>query len=150
MWQRKQTVFLILAVVFCILCLSLPIATWMPQQLGTGSVVYNLGISNGDGTFSLKTLPLFIILTLSATLAVVTIFLFKNRKLQKNLCSINIFLIVIWYIVFAAIGQPDTKSLEMRVGYAACFPMAAVIFYFLARHGIVADEKLVRSTEHFR
>ena len=43
MIQRKQTLFLLLAVIVCALGLFFPIGSIAPEGMGTDSMVYNLG-----------------------------------------------------------------------------------------------------------
>ena len=49
MIQRKQTLFLILAVIVSVCCLSLPVATLLPSGMGAPSQVLNLWIADGNG-----------------------------------------------------------------------------------------------------
>ena len=89
MIQRKQSLFLILAVIAYAVCLFLPIASVSASGMGADSLVYNLGVVNGDSGISVSStcLPLFLLLAVSAVISLATVFLFKNRKLQMNLCS---------------------------------------------------------------
>ncbi len=49
MIQRKQTLFLLLAVIVCALGLFFPIGSIAPEGMGTDSMVYNLGVVTGEG-----------------------------------------------------------------------------------------------------
>ena len=52
-------------------------------------MVYNLGVVGEAGMqISTTCVPLFFLLAVSAIIALVNIFLFKNLKLQKSLCSL--------------------------------------------------------------
>ena len=64
----------------------------------------------------------------------------------------NILLLIVWYIAFAVIslGKQDTLHAVMAVGIPASFPAVSIILYVMARHGIIADEKLVRSMDRIR
>ena len=42
MIQRKQTLFLLLAVIVCALCLFLPVGSVEPKGMGADSLIYNL------------------------------------------------------------------------------------------------------------
>jgi uncharacterized membrane protein YjgN (DUF898 family) len=77
-----------------------------------------------------------------ALLALGVVFLYKNRPFQTNLCSVLIALGLIYYIALAIIHP----VLE----WYAAMPMLAVLFSFLARKGIVKDEKLVKSLDRIR
>ena len=79
---------------------------------------------------------------LSAALSVYTIFIYKNRPLQAKLCLLGIGLIFVWYILLA-----------VRQGYLLtvdAIPMVNAMLIFMARRGILADEKLVRAADRIR
>ena len=77
-----------------------------------------------------------------AAVSLLVVFLYKNRPLQANLCTALMAIGVIYYIALAVM-QP---ALEWYVA----LPMVAVFFLFLARKGIVKDEKLVKSLDRIR
>ena len=54
MIQRKQTLFLLLAVIVCALGLFFPIGSIAPEGMGTDSMVYNLGVVTGEGYYTEK------------------------------------------------------------------------------------------------
>lgn len=151
MIQRKQSVFLLLAVIFSIACLSLPIGFYSPQGMGLDDTMMNLWIRHGNGVVDFTTCPLFVVLLLSSVISVLTIFAYKNRRLQAMLCNIIMLLNVGWYIayaVFATMKVPETMT--FRPAMAAVFPLIAVILTFMARKGVIADEKLVRAADRIR
>jgi hypothetical protein len=78
--------------------------------------------------------------------------LYKKRMMQARLCVLNILLLIAWYIAFAVItlGKQDTLHAVMAVSIPASFPAVSIILYVMARHGIMADEKLVRSMDRIR
>ena len=85
MIQRKQTLFLLLAVIAIAICLFLPIASIAAKTMGGDTMVYNLGVVGEAGMqISTTCVPLFFLLAVSAIIALVNIFLFKNLKLQKS------------------------------------------------------------------
>ena len=77
-----------------------------------------------------------------ATLAVIP--LFKNRKLQAGLTLLPMAALLAWYLVLALYAIPET----MHWQYA--LPALAVLLIFMARKGIIHDEKVVRSYERIR
>lgn len=156
MIQRKQTLFLLVAFICYALCLFFPIATIASKAMGGDSLLYNLGVVNGDQgiMFSATCLPLFILLAVSALLALVTIFLFKNRKQQLNLCSIIALFNVLWYIdyalmLFGIVSLPEVEG-NMNIRFAACLPLVSLILVLMARKGVNDDEKLVRAADRIR
>lgn len=69
-------------------------------------------------------------------------FLYKYRTTQAKLCAVLMAIGIIYYIALAVMNP----VLE----WYAVMPMVAVLFLFLARKGIVKDEKLVKSLDRIR
>ena len=78
----------------------------------------------------------------SAVLSTYTIFLYRQRPLQARLCLAGLLVVFAWYIGVAV--------LEGRVGTIEVLPMVNAILIFLARKGILDDEKLVRAADRIR
>lgn len=149
MIQRKQTVFLFLAAVFGILAMCMPLATVTLEGLTTYRV-FSLWAIGQSGASHLPW-PLFVLLLLSSTLSVCTIFLFKRRPLQAKLCMGNIFVVLLWYIAMVVVSKqlaPDAMNFHLQI--ASVFPAVMAILLFLARKGVLADEKLVRAADRIR
>ncbi len=154
MWQRIQTVYLALAVIACAICLCLPVANIIPEDMAASSIVYNLWTIAPDGTKTLPALNIvnFVILLFTCTMGSCTIGLFKNRKLQASLCMLCIVDMIVWIALFcvnAFSGLIDNGG-EMKPAFAACLPIVAMILFFLARKAILKDEALVRSMDRIR
>lgn len=88
------------------------------------------------------------ILLLSAALSVVAIFFYKHRKRQGLLCVFNMLTLVLWYLMLA-VNIQNTES-AVALEWPALLPTVSIILLFLARQGILADEKLVRSLDRIR
>ena len=82
------------------------------------------------------------LLAVSAVLSAFTIFQYRRRIMQARLCLVGLFIIFAWYIGLAV--------LEGRVGTIEGVPMVNAILIFLARKGILDDEKLVRAADRIR
>ncbi len=120
MIQRKQTIFLLLACVFTLVCAYL----------------------QGEPLLSMMCL------ILSSLLSIGTIFLYTRRKVQAALCLVNILVLVVWYILLATVSRGDT--LVNMLGWTDALPAVSIILLFMARKGILNDEKLVRSLDRIR
>lgn len=150
MLQRKQSVFLFVSFVLSVVCLCLPIGELEPAGMGIGPKVYNLWIS-GNGYHDFSACPLFVLMSLSGLLSIVTVFLYRNRMLQSKLCVCNIFLSLVWYVVYAVlIKKVATPDLTFHVSFALCLPMVSILLNLMARKGILNDEKLVRAADRIR
>jgi len=154
MIQRKQTIFLFIAFILAVACLALPIATLEPQKMGGEQLLYNLCVLTDKGKFDFSQIvafPLFIMMVIVAAISLITIFLFRNRKLQMRLCSVSMILIVLWYAYFAACKFALTpETLIFHPAIACVFPICTMIFIILARNGVRADERLVRAADRIR
>lgn len=154
MIQRKQTLFLLLAVIASVCCLFLPIASVEPEGMGGGCTVYNLGLVSGEGGISLQPacIPLFTLLSVTTILSLVTIFLYKNRKLQMQLCSIALLFGALWYVdyILLYVGVVPVADGEMRLQFAACLPLVSLVLIWMGKKGVCDDEKLVRAADRIR
>ena len=156
MIQRKQTLFLLGAVIAFVLCLFLPLAGVQPTGMGAETLIHNLGLTSGDQGISFEStcLPLFLLVAVSAVLALVTIFMYKNRKLQMTLCSTILLFSVLWYIdfvlIFFGVVPVIDEAGKMQLHFGACLPLIAIILTFMAKKGVEADEKLVRAADRIR
>ena len=152
MIQRKQTIYLLLAVIAMLVCLFNPIMRLTSERMGADSTVYNLWTVNAaDGGYSLSVIPLFCTLVLTTVIAILTIFMDKNRKQQMRLCTLSILLMVVWVALYAVYGFIIYAPVgAFHATIYACLPVVAAILFFMARQGIKADERLVRAADRIR
>lgn len=152
MLQRKQTLFLLATIAIVCFCLYLPIAHYTPTGIGEGAVLYNLAIYNHlESKVNFASCPLFIVQTFSGIMAIITIFLYKNRRQQVRFCNGAIVLQLAWYALYGFYLYSNKELLGVpQINFAACLPLIAIILLYLARHGIIADEKLVKSMDRIR
>lgn len=150
MLQRKQTVFLFISFLLTIVCLCLPIGSFEPNEMGVGKQMFNLWLLN-DGHHEYSVAGLFFILLITCPISLKAISSFHNRMFQSRLCVLNIILLVLWYVVYVVsvkIISSDMYSFNPSI--AACFPLISIILLFMARKGILDDEKLVRAADRIR
>ena len=156
MIQRKQSLFLLAAVVAYVICLFLPVASIEPQGMGASVSVHCLGTVSGDNGLHFDPIcsPLFYLCGVSAALSAVNIFMYKNRKLQLNLCSITLLFSILWYadylLIFLGIVGLDNVQGKSHVAFGTCLPLVAIILVALAHKGVSDDEKLVRAADRIR
>jgi hypothetical protein len=110
--------------------------------------VYNLWLSDGQGHHTFRSAPLFACLALSALLSLVTIFMYMKRKLQATMCLINMALLVVWFLLLAVLPQRIGGSMVLE--WTVVLPAVSILLQFMARRGILADEKLVRAADRLR
>ena len=71
---------------------------------------------------------------------------------QARLCLCCMLLMVFWYIGYSIVKFWTAPGLnaELVMAWTYFLPFVSLVFYFLARRGIMADEKLVRSMAPIR
>jgi predicted membrane channel-forming protein YqfA (hemolysin III family) len=146
MIQRIQSLYLLLAA-------AAGAATWFfdiwKATLSDNTVSY----FNVQSSYLVFVLYMVIVM-----LALVSIFLFKKRKLQFRLTVLNIFLsigaIVLPYfrvLNFANELQAKGKTITSSSYLPAAFlPVLILVFLFLAARGIYKDERLIKSLDRLR
>jgi len=123
-------------------------------QLDLLAVHYNLG----EHQVSLMDFWLLAVFVgCASVMSLVTIFLYKNRKLQITLSKLNLLLylgviFVVFYTGDNALNHIRTLGLEGELSYklGAVLPLISVILIFLASRAIKKDEDLVRSADRIR
>ena len=138
MFQRIQTISLLLATTCAFLTLRFPFYSGTKNVNG---IVESETLDAGSHLF------LLIVSVAVGLIALITIFLYKNRKLQFRLCMAGLLL----SLGCLALYYSQAKSLENGVlAFWSIFAFAMPIFYFLAARGIYKDEKLVKSVDRLR
>jgi hypothetical protein len=84
--------------------------------------------------------------------AVVAIFLYKNRKLQKKIIFFDIMLELILIISVFILLLPVVQhnSAILKPGYRIIMPLLSLIFLVVAYLGIRKDDELVKSYDRLR
>ncbi|MDO4159266.1 MAG: DUF4293 domain-containing protein [Prevotellaceae bacterium] len=149
MIQRKQTIFLLLAIVFTIACLCLPVGSFS-SGIGENNTIYNLWIVTANGSHDYSVWALFAILLVTCPISIAAIFSYHNRIVQSRFCLFNMLLILGWYIVLAVFTLGMEGAENLKLSFYTAFPAVALILYFMARKAILADEALVRSADRIR
>ena len=139
MIQRQQSLWLLLAATCSVLSFFFPFFGGAEQNAtGTSGMMSTL---NAGSSFFL------IILTgASVLLSLVTIFLYKDRKLQFRLALTGLVISVLIVILFFS----EIKMLPGVIALSSVFVFLVPDFYFLAIRGIRKDEKLIKSMDRLR
>jgi hypothetical protein len=153
MLQRIQTVYLLLVAILAVITIFMPLAV-----LQSGDQFYEfdvVGVSTmfGEPELMYATWGLFALTAIIALLALITIFLYKNRMLQIRLSIFNALVMVGFYAVFVYFVYDVKSQIEVTafsVKLALSFPLIALILDYLAIRNIGADEVLVRSLNRLR
>lgn len=152
MIQRKQTIFLLIATILTIICLCLPLGTFISENpIYERQDMYNLWIVTTHGGYDSSIWALFAILLLTCPISLIAIFMYHNRIVQSRFCMFNMLLILGWHIVYVVFVLNMNESYgQYSISYTSVFPVISLILYFMARKAILADEALVRAADRIR
>jgi hypothetical protein len=143
MIQRKQSVFLALVVLVFIALLFLPV-----YQLKTATTI-DAGVSG-----RLLFIPLlFIPMACISLLAIIAIFLYKNRKRQIAICRAGLILsllISVNAIVFPQFFIHGIDRSNLIVASGAYLLPVNIILFALAAFFIKKDDDLVKAADRLR
>jgi hypothetical protein len=154
MWQRIQTVFLVIAIISLIVTIFLPI--WVYQDsAGQTHQLYPLHytIKQGD-TANTQYFPYCltaILAVAAATIAFIEIGKYRNRVLQMKLGALNSLFMAGTLASAVFLSQPLIKSFQGgQYGLGLWVPGIAVVCNLLANRFIRRDEKIVRDSDRLR
>ncbi len=136
MLQRIQTVYLFIAVI-----------------IAAGLIfVFPLWENNaGEPVYAIDELIAFGMFIASAAISLVSIFMFKNRKLQFVLGRLNIILnlFLLGVFVYWSLTLPGEMDISEK-GIGMFLPIISIVFIVLANKAIKKDEDLVKSVDRLR
>ncbi len=141
MIQRIQTIWLLLAAVAGFF------TTQIPLYVGT---LAGEQIKEFKATQSLL---IFAVAIVAALLALIAIFLFKNRKTQMKfvafgiLAAVGVIALIVWQV---GDFQKDNPFLSGSYYWGSLLPIAMIVFFILAAINIRKDNKLVKSLDRLR
>ena len=145
MIQRIQSIFLLLAAVCFGLLFALPL---FKSGVATKGMLNDQLYQVNDNT---------ILLTMAAAgtlLAIASIFIFNNRKLQTNLAYLVSLIGLALGISSFFLIRPELKEIAQQgfsgMQLGSILPVLAIICSILAGVFIRKDEKLVRSSDRLR
>ena len=181
MLQRIQSFWLVLAACCMALCFMTPVATYQAEiesmqqtvqselnLLPKGDVTMNeeqlltLGstIEYSQKMSGFKTWPLVVLPILVGAIALLCVFLYKNRVRQMRVVAIGflfnviyVFLLFFWAV--DAYGKTMVRAMQLtdfQVTWqaGAYAPIVSLVFLILAHRGIKKDEMKVRAADRLR
>jgi len=140
MIQRQQTLWLILATAAAILTFMFPFAVGEELVLKT-AMKQRAEIIAGNNFFTL------ILTIVSIGISVVTIFMFKDRKMQMKLCLLGLLVSVLILVLYFLDMK---KIISATPALWAILPVVVIAGYYMAFRNIRKDEKLVKSLDKLR
>lgn len=158
MWQRKQTIFLLLAALLAFGTWVFPVATYDTAE---GSYIFRTsGLFNAAGQaveeVALK-VPFNVVFTVIGAALALFIGFYGNRPRQIRFIR-GTYLITLAAIAYLFITDNSIRSyfedgaaaVVSHYGISFFLPLGTLLFSFLAERAIKADEELVRSADRLR
>jgi hypothetical protein len=111
----------------------------------------NLAVRDAEGGADYSPWALCALLWVSAVIALVTIFLFRQRVWQIRLTGFSSILLIGYYAVLAAfvmMSVPAEVTCSLR--WTVCLPFVALVLNWLAIRAIGKDEMLVKAYDRLR
>jgi hypothetical protein len=157
MLQRKQTLYLFIAGLITLLLLFIPFGHLSTEWAYYKYTAFSVREATPDNTFILSTIGNAVLLIATSVLSFLTVFLYKNRKLQLRLISVNMFIVLaaifaITYIypnfvfprnVYLSGAKPDYN-------YVIIISFVSAIGLYFAKKAISKDEAMVKSADRLR
>ncbi len=162
MIQRIQSLYLVIVLALSIASFCFPLAIFETDKYDASE--YNLipeAVSVETTSLPQESIAWNAIFfpVASGILALVAIFLYKNRPLQMKITAFGFLLSTIYVgmLLLWIISSQETALAEQQVqvtktiyGISTYLPMAQVLFFILAQRAIKKDEKMVRDSERIR
>ena len=139
MLQRIQTIWLFIASVCAILSLKF--------SYYSGTITENAVTQSFKELKGTANIYLIVLTTAVAVLALITIFLYKNRRLQLRLCMVGILLqAIIIFLYYNEVKKFSAGTYSLTALLQGCI----VLFFFMAARGINNDDKIIKDSNRLR
>lgn len=154
MWQRIQTLYLLIAVIINSLAYVLTFGS-----LSVGEALYEFTfyglIDTTTGVAVYPTVVPVVISIVSMLLSVVVILMFKKRQLQIKLSQLNLFvqlllLVAIFFLQDTAATSIGVDKELLNYGIGILVLSLPLVAIYLALRAIKKDEALVRAADRIR
>lgn len=152
MIQRIQTVYFALTAIVLLVAMFFPIALFGDAKREVWFYLHQIVVKENGAIHSTPInvlIPLCVVIMITS---IVSIFLYKQRKLQMRMAIYNVIMLVflnifyLWNIIMLA----QKNNLEYFIKIGALLPLISLILCFLAWWNVRKDEKLVNSIDRLR
>ena len=153
--QRWQSIFLLIvaAVMACFTFCSLGQVQLPDYSLNFTTLGFSIeGESTGDAPvgYIVRTWPFFIVSLLSFIIPFINIFMFKNMKLQKTLCLIELLFIMALVAIGAGYAYCQFDYASVSLSSIVVAPLLAFVADVMAYNRISHDQRLLRAADRLR
>jgi glucan phosphoethanolaminetransferase (alkaline phosphatase superfamily) len=158
MIQRKQTLYLFFAGLIPLIMLFISFGDiFSPTDIYYKYNAFAVREVTADNTLILSTIGSALLLIATSALSFITIFLYKNRKTQMKLVTLNmvVILIAICVIMYVYPNVVFAKNIHLngatvKFNYTILISFVSAIGLFLAKKAIAKDEAMIRSADRLR
>jgi hypothetical protein len=157
MIQRKQTLYLFFAGLIPVILLFLPFGTLFIEDMPCFEYNAFTVQTITEQVTVLSTIGNALLLIATSTLSFISIFLYKNRKLQTKMVSFNMLLILvaicaIMYIYpkFIFARNINLNGATIKFSYVLFISFISAFGLYLSKKAIAKDEALIRSADRLR
>ena len=154
MLQRKQTLWMLLAVICAALTFKFPFYSGNVLVGNNGHVMLGVtaapSIGFGKDSASSGSVLILILTIVIIVGALYDIFIYKSRSKQLWITIGLIVLSLLNIFLYWRASQVPTHFMEGNYGLGALFPIAIPVFLVFAVQGIMKDQKLVKSADRLR
>jgi hypothetical protein len=155
MIQRIQSVYLTLVLLLSLLFFTGAVLNFTAGEQNTVKLMLNGMLTDHSGQTIGQvenTWPLTILGILIALFSLITIFLYKNRKIQLIMAKAVVALAALLIIAVAWYGFNAITAFKLEIvpGVKMAVPVLILIFSILALRGILSDDRLVKSYDRLR
>jgi glucan phosphoethanolaminetransferase (alkaline phosphatase superfamily) len=154
MIQRIQTIWLLLSAFFSGLLINGGIVNFIDksgQKFYTGFFGIYKQFDTGNELIR-SSIPLAALIILISLLSLITIFLYKSRRIQRvlSLILLSLSLCLIILVTFYSYILVKNYGADLVPGVKMVFPVLVLIAVILAYIGIIRDDRLVKSYDRLR
>lgn len=151
MIQRIQSLYLLIASVVTGTLIKIPILSFKTEKevsVADFKGIYDFA-TREYLSFNYISLGLFVIII---GLPLITIFIYKKRKIQMRLCTYSIMFTILFLVDIAYFIYMIYKDQTVEVGFelGSVLPIIAIVLLILAKRNISKDEELVKSVDRIR
>jgi hypothetical protein len=151
MLQRIQSLYLFVSLVLYGILFFTPLF-YVQSNVDTYTV-YSYKINPGQNTLNINVMPISIIVGIVASVLLISIFLYKNRKLQIRIVQVNLVLILLSLItvgtyLYSFSGISSDAHIQLTLSIS--IPLIASVLQYMAIRRIRKDQMLIDSLNRLR
>lgn len=154
MWQRIQTLFLLLAIAMNAILFGVDLAKLTWEEAIYSFTLSGMLTSNAEMVYTSTTLS--VVCTFSILLSLIVIGMYKKRQLQIKLSQLNLFIqVILIALIFFLIDEGasslgETDGVQIEYVFGTFISLIPLLFIYLAIRGIKKDEALIRAADRIR